>query len=479
LKLIERLISEVFQGDKMSRHKSLLFAFILVLLTSVFSASAQDSVFTVQLPEQIAEGREVTFSIAAAIAPEQTDVLEQWNAQIARFEERYPNVTVETVFYGFSPDTFAALVAGGQLPTNFEVPFTEPQKLIQQGVAENLTPYLEALGIADIFNDAVIDIVSDEDANIYGIPIFAYAQGLNYSIPALEAAGVDVPQTWEALATTAQTLTRRDDAYAGFIFNMQGGGGGWHFTNIAYGFGADIIRDNGDGSYTATWGEGAAVEAMQFIKDLRWQYDALPYDLEANPVITLGNGQAAIAMSPGDGLGWLRLNMPEVDQTTLGFAPMPANAEGERYALSGGTARMINATATEDQKEAALVYQVWASLSEEELPASRAIFNSTQAGAGAPVMPLYKGEFQAVVDAIDAPMIVMPTENYQAFYDAVNSGEVTLVPAPSVGAQDAYSALAEVLTTVLTDENADVPTLMAESAAAFQAGVLDQLSSGE
>ncbi|NDJ85696.1 MAG: extracellular solute-binding protein, partial [Chloroflexi bacterium] len=418
-------------------RKLLVLCLIVVLAISVMPAVGQDgadeSLFPIQFPEEIAEGREVTISVAAAIGDDQVEVREQWDAQIARFEEQYPNVTVETVIYAFSPETFAALVAGEQLPTLFEVPFTEPQKLIQQGVPADLSPLFEKFGISGLYNDAVMDVVSDEAGNVYGLPGFAYALGLAYNIPALNDAGYDAPPaTYEELAEMAAGLTDREAFFSGFAMNMQGGGGGWHFTNIAYGFGADIIRDNGDGTYTATFGEGPAVEAMQYIYDLRWEYDALPLDLATNPTLALLEDTGAMAIQGGDSLGWLRLNAAgwaegeyadTFDLGNFGFAAMPAGPDGNRYALTGGTARMINGNASADEQEAAFIYQMWKEFSDGEIVPTREIFHNTQAGQGAPILPILAGEYQEAMDAIDASYITMPVENYEPFVSAVQNGE--------------------------------------------------------
>lgn len=473
--------------------KSLRAVFMLLLVVAlgvaIMPAGAQDgddTLFPVNFPDEIAEGRPVTISVAAAIGDDQVEIREQWDAQIERFQAEYPNVTVETVIYGFSADTFTALVAGGDLPTLFEVPFTEPQKLIQQGIPADLTPFFEEFGLSGLYNDTVLAIMSDDMGNVYGMPGFAYALGLAYNIPALEEAGYDAPPaTWEELAMMAEELTDRDEFYSGFAFNMQGGGGGWHFTNIAYGFGADIIRGNGDGTYTATFGEGPAVEAMQYVHDLRWEYDVLPLDLGANPTLVLLEDTGAMSIQGGDSLGWLRLNAAgwaegefadTFDLADFGFAAMPAGPDGNRYALSGGTARMINAAATEDEQEAAFIYQIWKEFSNSELIPTREIFHNTQAGQGAPILPILAGQYQEAMDVIDADYVTMPVENYSHFLDAIAEGKLTLVPEPVIAAQDAYTALGEVLSEVLSNEDADVAALMAEAADAFQTGILDPLA---
>lgn len=454
-------------------HGLFLVTLAVALATSVLPASAQGGII---LPEQIANGEEVTVSIAVCVSEDDVEQRARWDAQLARFEELYPNVTLESAVYCFAPDSFAALVAGGNLPTLFEVPFTEPQKLIREGIAVDLTDWFTQAGLQDVFNPAVLEVVSDENGHVYGFPTFAYAQGLAYNLQMLADAGLEAPpQTWAELPEAAGRLAKPDEFIAGFAMNMSGGGGGWHFTNIAYGFGADIIRDNGDGTYTATFGEGPAVDAMQMIYDLRWEQNALPLDLGINPILELVGGTAAMAMTPGDSLGWVNLNMPEVDLTKYGYAPVPAGPDGVRYSLTGGSARMVNSAASPAEQEAAIVYQIWNQLSEDELAASRELLHGTQAGNGAPVLNIYAGEFADIVTEIDAPHITMPVENYAAFNEAMASGEVVLVPEPVVAAQDFYAQIAEVLTTVLTDENADVPALMAEAAASFQTGILDAM----
>jgi multiple sugar transport system substrate-binding protein len=432
--------------------------------------------FPITLPETIAEGRDVAITVAACIGEDQEEQRNNFDAQLQRFMERYPNVTVERTQFCYDPAAFSALVAGGSLSTLFGVPATEYRRLIADGTATNLTPYLEQFGIEGVYNTALIALVSDADGSVYAFPEFSYAQGIGYDIQALQQGGFEAaPQTWQELYDMAKALTNADTGRAGFAMNLSGGGGGWHFTNMAYGFGAtELIRDNGDGTYTAVYGEGAAVEAMQFLYDLRWRdgINALPIDVNSNPTIETMNERAAIFMSPGDALGWVRINMPEVDLTRFGYTAMPAAPDGNRYTLTGGSAQMVFSGASEDQQEAAVVFQIWRTLSPEEFAPGREIFQGTQAGGGAPVLPVFAGDFQSAVDEFDAQYITMPTENYQGFYDAVNNGEVVLVPEPPF-AQDFYVAISEVMTTILTDESADVAQLMRDSAAAFQTGILD------
>ena len=461
-----------------------LLVVLCILLFALAPVAAQDTPlpeFPITLPDTVAEGREVAITVSACIGEDQEQARQDFDAQLARFMEAYPNVTVTRTQYCFSPESFAALVAGGTLPTVFGVPATEPQRLIAQGVAANLAPYFESLGLSGIYNPTLLALLSDAEGNPYGFPEFSYAQGIGWDIPALSAAGYDAPpNTWDEFGAVAQEVADPAAGVAGFAMFLSGGGGGWHFTNLAYGFGAtELIRDNGDGTYTAVYGEGAAVEAMQFLYDLRWPdaENALPLDLASNPTFETVDGRSVMFMSPADGsVGWLRVNMPDVDLTRFGYTAMPQAPDGMRYTLTGGSHQMVFAGASADEQEAAVVFQVWRTLSPGEFAPSRAIFHSTQAGAGTPVLPIFTGDLQAAVDAFDQQYITMPVENYQGFYDALNAGEIVLVPEPPF-AQDFYVAIAEVMTTVLTDESADVAALMAANAEAFQTGILDPAAS--
>ncbi|XWX04834.1 extracellular solute-binding protein [Aggregatilineales bacterium SYSU G02658] len=441
-------------------------------------AAAQDTIsldIPLSLPTTIAEGRPVSITDVACIGDDQDEQRATYDAQLARFMEVYPNVTVTRTQYCFSAESFAALVAAGNLPTLFELPATEYRRVIENGTAVNLAPYFEKFGLTGVFNPTLMALLSDAEGNPYGFPFFSYAQGIGWDIPALTEAGFDgPPQTWEELGEMARALTDPASGRAGFAMFLSGGAGGWHWTNMAYGFGAtELIRDNGDGTFTATYGEGPAVEAMQFLYNLRWPNNALPLDLNSNPTFETIDGRAVIFMSPADGsLGWLRVNMPDVDLTRFGYTAMPQAPDGKRYTLTGGSARFVYSGASADQQEAAVALYVWRTLSEDEFATGRAIFHATQAGAGTPVLPIYAGELQAAVDAFDQRFITMPVENYAGFYEALDAGEIVLVPEPPF-AQDFYVAIAEVLTTILTDQSADVAALMAANAANFQSGILD------
>ncbi|MEP7292548.1 MAG: extracellular solute-binding protein, partial [Chloroflexota bacterium] len=319
----------------------ILSTFLGVQLLPALAQDAAPVPDVLTLPAQIAGGSPVTITVTEKPASDQAESLATWEAQVARFQELYPNVTIEGLELEYQPAPFAAMIAGNQLPTLFRTYFTEVDKFIDQGVIADLTPSFTAASVANVYNPAILSVISADD-KFYGIPRDAYALGLVYNIPMLEAAGFDAPpETWQELADMAVALTDRDNNVSGFAFINDGSGAtGWQFTNIAYGFGAtpqDIITDNGDGTYTASFGSGATVDALNYIKDLRWTYDVLPgatLDWGAMSEAVISD-RVAMAIYAGDQFNFVYSQFPDADLSKYGYAPIPAGPDG-RQTLSGG-----------------------------------------------------------------------------------------------------------------------------------------------
>src|SRR4051812_36762782 len=162
----------------------ILLISMLVMMTAAFgSANAQDASLAavLKLPKEIAGGRPVTISITNMPPETDTAAHQAWVDQAARFQALYPNVTIQGLEYTYQPDSFAALVAGGQVPTMFQVYMTDPMKYIDSGVAADLTDVLATAGVSDIFNKDIINLAT-KDSKVYAIPYNAYGMGLGYNI---------------------------------------------------------------------------------------------------------------------------------------------------------------------------------------------------------------------------------------------------------------------------------------------------------
>jgi len=453
-----------------------LVALIAVLsVVPVFGQVGAPVPEVLTLPEQIAGGRPVTITVSEMPSADQAEARATWEATAQRFMELYPNVTVAGSELQYDPAAFTALIAGQQLPTLFRAYFTDPPTFVGQNAVADLTPYFEAAGVADVFNPAILRNMS-QDGKIYAIPRDAYALGLAYNIPMLEAAGFAAPPaTWQELADMAVALTDRENNVAGFAFINDGSGAtGWHFTNIAYGFGAtpsDIIQDNGDGTYSAAFGAGATVEALEFLQSLRWDLDVLPgATLDWGSISeALVSGRVAMVIYAGDQFNWDYTQFPDADLTQFGYAAAPAGPNG-RITLSGGNLWMVSAFASADEQEAAAYFQLWRQFDPVEM--QTAIEVTTEA-VGMPTLPMYVGDYQTAFAAFRQPYNKLPVENYAPFIDAVTAGEVTIQTEPGPNVQDYYSELGVLISEVLSVEGTDVASRLAEVAEEFQAFVLE------
>jgi len=433
-------------------------------------------------PDKIADGKPVSITVVQKPADSSPDAVIAWEEQVKRFQKKYPNVTIEGTDYAYTPDSFAALVAGNQVPTLFEVYLTDPSQMIDQGIATDLTSFIKDQKLDTVFNPDILNI-AEKDGKYYGLPRFAYAMGLAYNIKLLKAAGFDAaPTTWDELATMAQKLTNRDAGVAGLSFITDGSGAaGWHMTTIAYNFGLknDQIVTKANGKYTQNFATGPMLDAMKFVDDLRWKYNVLPMENLAWDTngAALANGTAAMVVMAGDQFTWLRQTYPDAPIADFGFAPLPAGgADGKSVSLVGGNIAMVSSKATPEQVEAAVYWRLFTQFDPSEILAN---YEAGKADptvvVGAPELPLYVGDYEAKTEALETEYANLPVANYKPFMDAVSSGKVGLQAEPLVKGQDFYTALGTVLSTLVTDQTADPATVLKQAADTFQTNVLDQI----
>ncbi len=432
----------------------------------------------ITFPAEIAGGRPVEISVVGIPAESNPTGLADWHAAVERFQTKYPNVTVNGDEYAYTPDSFPPLVAAGQVPTQYQAYLTDRDMMVGQGIAADLTSLYEASGLTAVYNPKLLELVS-ADGKIYGMPIEAYVMGLAYNIQMLKDAGYDAPPaTWDELGPMAEALTDRDAGVAGFSFiRGEPHQAGWHGTVIAYNFGLDdsaIVTKNADGTYTAGFDNAQTLAALNFIKDMQWQYDALPRELlqwDTNGQ-QLATGQAAMVLMAGGQLEWIKQTFPDVDMDQFGFAPLPAGPSGQMVSLGGGDVAYISAAATADEIEAAFYYRLFVQFDEGEVKAKyEATLTNPTAVIGEPSYPIYVGEFQDQIAALTAEYANLPVDNYTLFNNAV----IGLQNEPQIAGQDYYAALGDVVSLIVTDQATDVAAALAAAQATFQANVLDQL----
>jgi ABC-type glycerol-3-phosphate transport system substrate-binding protein len=435
-----------------------------------------------KMPTQIAGGKPVTISVVGRPPDSQASLLAAWQASVARFEKLYPNVAINGSDYAYNPDTFAAMVAANQLPTLFQVYVTDPDKMISQGVAADLTSFFQAQGLDKVYNSNVLSLVS-RDSKYYAIPMDMYIQGLGYNMKMLKDAGFSAPpKSWDELATMAQKLTNRDAGVSGFaMITGEPHQAGWHTTVMAYNFGlneTDLVT-GAKGSYKEGWGTSASLlSTLNYINDLRWKYDVLPREglvWDTNNTAFI-NGQSAMTLIAGDVFTWLKTTYPDADMSQLGYAPLPAGPSGKSVSLMGGNLAMVNAKASPEQIEAAAYFRLWYQLDPIEIVTRfEAGKTDPTAVVGAPMMPLFTGDYQTQTAALEKSYANLPVDNYKLFKDAFAAGTSGIMAEPLIAGQDYYAALGNVVSAIVTTKDTDIPTALAAAALTFQTNILDKM----
>lgn len=426
--------------------------------------------------------------IKLGIWPEDTltNDIELHNGYVATFNELHPDIEVVPAYYKYATDTFVSLAESGNLPTIFETWYTEPQKLIQGDFVADITDILQERGWLDSINPSIRELLS-KDGRVYGIPRDGYALGLMLNVELFEEAGlVDengypiYPKTWEELAQTAKTI-KDATGQAGLCLLAKDNAGGWHFSNIAWAFGATLTTDNGDGTFTANVNSPEAIKAMEYIKSLKWDYDVLTPDPTnedwGTGFVNLGTGTAAMYIGANDAVNQpTQVNGLPVDK--LALCALPAGPSGLQYSLSGGTPYMFSKDATKEQINAALDYleiMGKAPVATEEAIAGMKADAQNRVNSGVPVIPRFpcwiNEEVLKAENDIIAEFGNVDTKLYESYYTTTKT-EGNLRMEELGSAQDLYAELTKVMQAVITDKNADVTSLMTKANENYQS-ILD------
>jgi ABC-type glycerol-3-phosphate transport system substrate-binding protein len=391
---------------------------------------------------------------------------------IANYNTMRPDVEVIPAHYFYALDTIVPTAESGNLPVIFDPWFTEPQKLIKAGYVRPVTALLAKRGWDNMMNASIRQLLTANN-ELYGIPRDGYALGLQLNMDLFAQAGLvtdgvpTYPKTWEELATMGKQIKDATGMPA-LCLLAQDNAGGWHWSNIAWAFGATLSKDNGDGSFTAQLNTPEAIAAMEYTKSLKWEYDILTADPLSENWGTgwqqLASGAAAMYIGANDGVNQpTAVNGLPVDK--LALVPLPAGPGGQ-YSLSGGTTYMFAANASDAQVDAALDFVIANGRAPEVTPELKKAMETDAAArkeTGTPVIkrfPVWSGTDYADAEAeAIAPYVNIDMRLYNDYFAAVSApGNLRLEEQGMT--QEMYAELTSVLQAVLTDVNADVTALM-------------------
>lgn len=428
----------------------------------------------------------VTISVSNWPTSADPDKLAQFEGYLEKMKELHPNVTVVPDEYEYAVDTFLPKAASGQLPTIYSTFFTETSKIINAGYAADISSVMETYGYDTMMNQEMLDLMK-ADGKIYGIPNGGYNVGMLYNIELFEEAGLldenGVPQyaqTYEELAQLAVTIKEKTGK-PGLFWYTKNNQGGWMFMNLAWSYGVEFMKQDGD-KWVATFDSDEAVEAMQYVKDLKWVHNCI----QDNTLVAGDEMFTAFATNQvGMAYSTLDWNDPIVtaggaNKDNLSLARVPAGPGG-RVSLMGGNVYMFSPTATEAEIDAAIKWLEVTGFSPNanDTTKSGLVEEYTTADTkGMPVGPLKmnvwsEGEYYNMVQEVVSDLNNVDMKFWDDF---AKTDDLTISPEVPMNAQELYKAIDDITQEVLTNENADVAALMKQANETFQKDYLDNAS---
>ena len=429
--------------------------------------SGGDSTTTSEASEEPADEEPVTLSVSNLPPATEASVREAFLAQVESFETTYPWITVEPSEYEWDPVTFTAQLAGGTLPTLFQVPFTDIQGLIAAGQVADITDMVAELPYADDFNPNILAVTQDVEGRTYGLVTAAYGIGLHYNRALFEQAGLDPdspPQTWDEVREAAAAIAS-ETGVAGYAQMSQNNTGGWMLTSLSYNFGGRLEEGAGDG-VTSTVDNPGTMEALEFLQAMRWEDDSLGdnflYDWGTINQ-AFGGGQVGMYTSGSDVYNSL-VTENSIDPESYGLSVLPL-AGADAGVLAGGTVVAVKATASAAEVDAAVkwLYHFYLAklVDEESAVADASALAENGAPVGTPALPIFGEEQLALSDAWVADYVNVPLDQMRFFKENILSQP--LVPEPSSHTQEMYAILDSVVQAVMTDQNADIGALLQDA----------------
>ena len=410
--------------------------------------------------------------------------LDSMNNALKRFNEKYGNeIEITPDNWTFTVETFITKAASGQLPNVYGIYFTELNRIVDAGYAADVTKQMKEYGYADKVNPLIEDMVK-RDGKFYVIPAETYAMGLLANMNLLRQAGyVDgddnpiFPKTYDELTEFAKTIAQKTGK-AGFIMPTTGNNGGWHFTIIAWANGVNFMEKK-DGKWTATFNTPECVEVLQWIKDMKWKYNALSSNAlvdmaEAQKLYATDQGAFYFASKPSDTL----ISNYGMNKDDIAIGAIPAGKKAH-VTLMGGSAKALSANSTEAQKDAAFKWFEYVSTTPFLTDAAKkSMEESIQSKlkenyiVGQKLFSPWSDDAEINVFGRQLRKENMNVkEGHLSQYE--NFDGITVKPEEPVCCQDLYGVLDSCIQAVLTDQNADCAALIANAAKDFQTNFLD------
>lgn len=464
----------------MKTRKILSVVLALVMCVSLFAACTQS-----KPNDKNSEGKT---EISVGNWPsKEGSYLDTITRQKKEFEEENETMAIKPDTWAFDLNTFYSKAAAGQLPDLYYANFTEIEKISAGEYYTDLTDGLKRAGYNGMFNDTILNLIS-RDGKIVTFPTDAYSLGLAYNVELFEKAGLmnddgtpKQPKDWDEVVEFGK-LIKEKTGKNGFMIPTMNNCGGWLVTPIAWSYGVEFMKSEGDGKYKATFDSQELVDTMQFISDLKWKHnifgDNALIDLEEYyKQFALGN----VGMILAAGNFTNNIYKYEMPLEKIGIMAIPEGPKNH-VTLSGGYAATVADGATEDQVDVAIKWLEKVGNGYELTDAKKKtieegyIQNAKDGKAiGIRTLPIYKDN--AEKEAYTLEMINkyknIDLNHVKLYNDSLKDKSIEIRPEEPVCAQELYATLDGIIQEILTNKNADIKALVKQAQNDFQNNYLN------
>lgn len=343
--------------------------------------------------------------------------------------------------------------SGGDLPDIVINDTAGRGQLIELGLVEEIDRE-SVPGHEDIV-EVAWQAAQGADGKYYGVPSSTQAFELFIRSDWREAVGRDVPTTWDDLVDLAQAFTYedpdgngQDDTYGWIVpASATRGYASWFWQTFLWQSGGDYMHPVGDGTFTPGVDTEAAVDALNWLKDMFCEYKVVQPNAinavtaDAHPAFRTGlagmefTGPYMIADYDNPGAP----GKENFEVVELPAGPVNGNvlAEGENSYIMKGT----------DKFDQALAFAAWVASPE---------------GQVAGMLPPEGGEvvIRLPINSTVDPQAVFDDPRWGVVRKAFNENGRYVQPVPNW--TPFRMTVAETVNAALADCNSDVPALLAD-----------------
>ncbi|MFF3944471.1 ABC transporter substrate-binding protein [Streptomyces sp. NPDC001902] len=383
--------------------------------------------------------------------------LKEWKEDVAAFNKKYPNVTIDgksTPGQCEEPARFTAALKAKSQPDVFYTYFTDLQQVLDNDGAADISAYVtdKTVPALNDIDPNVLNVLK-KDGKLYGLPTSNYTMGLLINRKLFQQAGLDPnkpPTTWEDVRTAAKAIAGLGKGIAGYGDYSAQNTGGWHFTATMYGLGGDVVSADGT---KAGFNTDLGKQVVQNLHDMRWTDNSMGQtqllkwgDLQKQ----MATDKLGMFLAAPDDITYM-VQQLGADYANFGMGPIP----GGKATLFGGNDYMIKKGSSPDKIKAAIAWLNFKTLSVGKGQFEYARSKADGLPVGLPQPAFFIGASKTKDDQLKTESATMPVENFRAFMDNPIPGK-----AEPPKAQEIYKVLDNVMSGVLTNKNADPAKLL-------------------